>query len=192
MRRLSNLVAALACVGAASSAAGAQAKGAAGSVGLGYTDVGATVGIGGLNGASASFGGRFEHVFKALPDMGNGLLGIQASAEYYSWSSGGSSSGFSYSTSIKYIPIGVTANYHFKLDEPKLDPFLGLGLGYNVVQCSYSSSFGSGSNTCGYSSGVYLIGKAGARYFFAPNMAAYGDVGVGAATLNLGLMFKVN
>jgi opacity protein-like surface antigen len=184
MRKLSAVVTALACIAAASTSAAAQAKGS-GSVGVGYTDIGPTIGLGGLNGASASFGGRFEHVFKDLPDLGNGKLGIQASFNYYSWSSNAGNFNFSY----RYIPIGVTANYHFKLDEPKIDPFVGLGLGYNIVNCSYS---GSTSNACAYSSGVYLIARAGARYFFAPNMAVYGDIGAGGATLNLGVMFKVN
>ena len=101
--------------------ASAQAK-AGGGFGLGYTDIGPVVGLGGIGSASASFGGRFEHAIKALPDMGNGMLGIEAGFDYYSWSN----TFYSY----KYIPVGVTANYHFKLDEPKIDPFVGLGLGY--------------------------------------------------------------
>jgi outer membrane protein W len=183
MRKTLSLVAAAAFV--ATSVAGAQ-KGGSPSFGLGYTDIGPTVGLGGINGASASFGGRFEHAIKALPDMGNGILGIQVAADYYSWSN--ASPGFS--SSFKFIPIGVTANYHFKVEtQPKFDPFLGLGLGYNVVSCSVSS--GAFSTNCAYNSGVYFIGRAGARYFLSPKMAAYGDVGAGGATLNLGLMFKL-
>jgi hypothetical protein len=200
MRRLlsgsvSRALVAIACVTTSQSAV-AQVKAgvSAPAFGLGYTDIGPTVGLGGLGGASADFGGRFEHAIKALPDMGNGILGIQAAAEYYSWSASGSGAGFTYSSSIKYIPIGVTANYHFKLDEqPKFDPFVGLGLGYNIVTCSYSSNFGSSFNgNCGYSSGIYFIGRAGARYFFSPKMAGYADVGAGGATLNVGLMFKIS
>jgi hypothetical protein len=154
---------------------------------MGYTDIGPTIGLGGLGSASAAFGGRFERAIKPLPDMGNGMLGIQAGVDYYSWSSGNIGG---YSWSYKYIPVGVTANYHFALEDKRFDPFVGLGLGYNVVSCNWS-----GPNTvvddCGYSSGIYFIGKAGARYFFNPKMAAYGDVGAGAATLNLGLMFRL-
>ena len=76
----------------------------------GYTDIGPVVGLGNLGSASAAFGGRLEHAIKPLPDMGGGILGLEAAFDYYSWSN----SLFSY----KYIPIGVTANYHFKLDEP--------------------------------------------------------------------------
>jgi len=190
MRRSFNTIVsgmvALAFIGTTAHVARGQAKNGSAIFGPGYTDIGAVVGLGGLNGASASFGGRFEHAIKPLPDLGNGMLGIQVAAEYYSWSS----NFVGYSWSYKYIPLGVTANYHFKLDEPKIDPFVGLGLGYNVVNCSFS---GSGiNNSCGYSSGIYFIGRAGARYFFSPKMAVYGDVGAGGATLNLGIMFKLN
>jgi len=190
MRRSFNTIVsgmvALAFIGTTAHVARGQAKNGSAIFGPGYTDIGAVVGLGGLNGASASFGGRFEHAIKPLPDLGNGMLGIQVAAEYYSWSS----NFVGYSWSYKYIPLGVTANYHFKLDEPKIDPFVGLGLGYNVVNCSFS---GSGiNNSCGYNSGIYFIGRAGARYFFAPNMALYGDVGAGGATLNLGIMFKLH
>ncbi len=147
-----------------------------------YTDVGAVIGIGGIGSASASFGGRFEKIFKELPDLGGGLLGIGISADYYSYNFG---SGYS----LSYIPIGATANYHFKLDYKKLDPFIGAGLGFQIVNCSGSGFGGLGCG--GYNSAVYFIGRAGARYFLTDKVAVYGDVGAGAATLNLGLTFKL-
>jgi len=167
----------LAALGATSAAG--QAKREAPNFGVGYADIGPALGLGGIGGASASFGGRFETGIKALPEMGNGILGIEASFDYYSWSTPG--------YSFKYIPLGVTANYHIKLDEPKIDPFVGLGLGYRMITCDYN---GIGGNVCS-NSAIYFIGRAGARYFFSPKMAAYGDVGAGAATLNVGLMFKL-
>jgi hypothetical protein len=181
-RKTSQLMTALVCVAVSAAVASAQAKSTGGGFVMGYTDIGPTVGLGGLNGgASASFGGRFEHAIKPLPDLGNGMLGIQVAAEYYSFSD--------VNFSAKFIPIGVTANYHFHLDEPKIDPFVGLGLGYDIESCSFpgSSSFG-----CGFNSGIYFIGRAGVRYFFAPAMAAYADVGAGGATLNVGIMFKLH
>ena len=189
MRRSSNrnvprLLLALTCVASSAQVAAAQAKGGAPIFGLGYTDVGAVIGVGGVGSASASFGGRFEHAIKALPDLRNGMLGIQAAFDYYSWSGGTGLGTYSW----KYIPIGVTANYHFKVSEPKLDPFLGLGLGYQYITCDAP---GLGSGYCS-SSAIYFIGRAGARYFFSPKMAVYGDAGAGGATLNLGVMFKLN
>jgi len=156
-------------------------------VGLGYTDVGAVLGLGGLGGASLAFGGRFEKIFKALPDFGDGLLGIQVGIDWWSWD-------YSYfggnNTSVSYIPIGVTANYHFKMENKKIDPFLGAGLGYQIVNatCEYN-----GVDYCGgaYGSEIYFITKGGIRYFFSDKTTLYADVGVGAATLNIGLMWKI-
>ena len=157
------------------------AQHASAQVSLGYTDIGGVIGIGNLGGANISFGGRFEHVFKALPDLGNGLLGIGVSADFYSFSS-------SY-FNIKYIPIGATGNYHFKLENKKIDAFVGAGLGYTAVTCSQTlTTYNLG---CGYSSGLYFIGRAGGRYFLNSNLAGYADVGAGAALLNVGLTFKI-
>ncbi len=158
-----------------------QPQQAGAQVTLGYTDVGAVVGLGNLGGANLAFGGRFEKVFKKLPDLGDGLLGIGVSADIYSWSSGGAD--------FRYIPIGATANYHFKLDpKNKFDAFLGAGLGFQSVSCSVNGS----GNLCGSAnSGLYFIGRAGGRYFLKPNLALYADAGAGAATISVGLTFKL-
>lgn len=186
-RHVSTLLTVAACIAMAGRTATAQAKGGPGMFHVGYTDIGPVIGVGGLNGASASFGGRFEHAFKSLPNMGNGTLGIEAGFEWYSWSYHPAPG---YSWSVKYIPVFGSVNYHFKLDDPKWDPFLGAGLGYYIVNCSSS---GAGFNgACSYSSSLYFIGRAGGRYFFSPKMAAYADVGAGGAALNFGVMFKVH
>lgn len=154
-------------------------------IGLGYTDIGAVIGLGGVGGASFALGGRFEKVFRALPDMGDGLLGLQVGADWWSWDYGFPGG----NTSVSYIPIGVTANYHFKMENKKIDPFLGAGLGYQMVNasCVYQ-----GVDYCGsYSSGIYFITKAGIRYFMNSSTALYADVGVGAATLNVGATWKM-
>ena len=180
MRKALGLVASAAVI--AVSTAGAQKATQAGAgqgFNLGYTDVGPTVGLGGLGGAGASIGGRFEHAITALPDLGNGVLAIQATFDYYHWSD----AFFNYT----YVPVGVLANYHFHVDDRRIDPFLGLGLGYQIMNCNATGA----GNVCS-NSALYFIGRAGARYFFNPSMAMYGDIGAGAATLNLGLMFKVN
>ncbi len=150
-------------------------------VALGYTDVGGVIGLGNIGDASIAFGGRFEKVFKKLPDLGDGLLGIGVSADVYSYDFRGAGS-------LRYIPFGATANYHFKLDpKTKFDAFLGAGLGFLTVSCS-----GFGATGCGgFNSGVYFIGRAGGRYFLKPNVALYADAGAGAASINFGVTFKL-
>lgn len=143
----------------------------------GYTDIGPTIGLGGIGSAGIAFGGRFEHAIKRLPDLGNGVLGIEASVDIWSFNNGYLTSAFDY----RFINIGVTANYHFDVkSNPKVDPFLGFGLGNSSVSTDAAG---------GYSSGVYFIGRAGIRYFYKPRLALYADAGAGASTLNLGVMF---
>jgi len=163
-----------------------SAADAQGGVGVGYTDLGAVIGLGNVGGASVSLGGRYEKITAPLPDMGDGLLGIQVAVDWWNWNYhyfGGNS------TSVTYIPIGVTANYHFKMENKKVDPFVGAGLGYEIVNasCVYL-----GQDYCGsYSSGIFVIAKAGIRYFLNEGTAFYADVGAGAATLNAGLTWRM-
>lgn len=181
MRSLSYAVRLAALASVIGSTAGQAQEGIA----LGYTDIGGVVGLGGIGGASIAFGARFERIFRALPDLGDGLLGIQAGADWWSWDYGFPGG----NTSVSYIPIGVTANYHFKMENRKIDPFLGAGLGYQVVNasCEYQ-----GVDYCGsYSSAIYFITKGGIRYFMSPTTSLYADVGVGAATLNVGGTFRL-
>jgi hypothetical protein len=151
MRSLGYAVRLAALASVLSTTAG-QAQG----IGLGYTDLGAVIGLGGIGEASIALGGRFERVFKALPDLGDGLLGIQVGADWWSWD-------FGSDYSVSYIPIGVTANYHFKMDNKKWDPFLGAGLGYQIVNTSCPDIF-PGVDPCrDYSTAIYSNTKGGSR-----------------------------
>ena len=160
------------------SSATAQAKGSGSSTfSPGYMDVGPTIGLGGIGEAGIAFGGRFERAIKRFPDLGNGTIGIQASVDIWNYNNRYVGTDYDF----RYLNIGVTANYHFDMKgNPKLDPFLGLGLGNSSVSTDFAGD---------YSSGIYFIGRAGLRYFVKPRLALYGDVGAGASTLNLGVTF---
>lgn len=151
----------------------------------GYSDITAVVGLGNIGDAGLAPGGRYEKIVKDLPNFGGGTLGIMVGANYYSYSDRVSSIGWS----VKTLPIVGTANYHFKLENKKIDAFIGLGLGYQIINCSYDSPQGS-FDYCSNST-LYLAARAGGRYFFAPKMAVYADVGAGDAVLNAGVSFKL-
>jgi hypothetical protein len=154
------------------------------------TDVGPVIGLGGLSGAGAGFGGRFEKGFKELPNLRDGVLGIGISVDFFSFGTTFFTSGYNY----KVIPIAVTVNYHLKLDNKKIDPFFGAGLGYEHFSVSGPSCIFAGVDYCsnaGYSSGVYFVGHAGIRYYWQPKLALYADVGSGAGSLHVGIMFKI-
>lgn len=148
---------------------------------VGHTDVGAIIGLGGLGGADFAIGGRFEKGIKQLPDLANGILGVQAAVDYYN-----ADYDFLVDDSFTYIPMSVTANYHFNLKNKKFDPFLGLGLGYLCARYDCGALCGSAST-----GGVYLVGRLGMRYFMNQKTAFYADVGAGAASLDVGLVFKL-
>jgi hypothetical protein len=147
---------------------------------VGHMDAGPTLGLGGIGGASFAIGGRFERGIRALPEMGDGVLGIGISADWYNYNDRFTGADYDFT----YIPVAATANYHVKIENnEKLDPFVGLGLGYLIVDTPYTGS---------YSSGIYFVGRVGARYRITPMMSLYGDAGAGAATLNVGVTFKLS
>lgn len=145
----------------------------------GYMDVGPTIGLGGIGAAGIAIGGRFERGIRRLPDLGDGVLGIEASIDTWNYDDRFGGADFDF----RYINIGVTANYHFQVkSNPKVDPFLGLGLGNSSVSTDYAGDF---------SSGIYFIGRAGIRYFYKPRLALYADAGAGASTINVGVTFGI-
>lgn len=142
----------------------------------GYTDIGATIGLGNVGGAIA-LGGRFERAIKKLPDLGDGVLGFGVSVDYWDYDQRFQAIDYG----LTYIAFGGTANYHFKVENTKIDPFLGVGLGFSSVSSDLASA----------SSGLYFIGRAGIRYFLNDKMAFYADAGAGAASINAGLTFRM-
>ena len=177
------------CV-ATATAASAQDEGYT----VGHTDFGPVIGLGGLGGADIAIGGRFEKAIKQLPDLGNGIIGIQASVDWYSFDQ--RFLGFGSSFGYTYVPISVIANYHFQIQtNKKWDPFVGIGLGYQRV--SYDCEI-NGIDYCDddlygggdYGSGLYFVGRVGVRYFWRPRLALYADAGAGAANLHVGVMYK--
>ncbi len=146
--------------------------------------LGPAIGLGGVNGTVA-LGGELEKGIKTLPELGNGGLGISAQLFYYHYST--ALMGVTMSTTA--IPFGAAANYHFALKDQRFDPFVGAGLGYTYASASVNGG-GLPAGVSASTSGVFFWGRVGARYFVKPNLALHGDVGVGAATLNVGVMFR--
>lgn len=67
--------------------------------------------------------------------------------------------------SIKYITPGVFGNYHFNIDNDKLDLYGGAGLNYFIasVSSSYVSSSASASTT-------FFNLQGGGRYYVSPKI----------------------
>ncbi len=143
--------------------------------------IGPELGLGLGYGGGVVIGGMFEAPITHPGTVGSGRLAIAGRLDYYSWSDGY----YSYS----FIPIGVYCDYHFAMADPKWDLFLGLGLGYVIVNASYSGDLNGYSY--GYNSNVFVTGQAGFRYFFSPNMAIRAEIGLGYLPLGVGLDFRI-
>ncbi len=119
-----------------------------------------------------------------FPISFGGIIGLAKSE--YDWS-------YAYSDEYKwtytYFLLGARAAYHLNLKSPKIDPYGGIMLGYNIVSVkepdNYPVGYSSKSSYMMY--GFY----GGARYFFNPKMAVYAELGYGFGYLNLGISYKL-
>jgi len=127
-------------------------------------------------GSTLSFGANYEYGMK-IDDV-PGLIGVGGIFRYWSFGDAFSSSDYT----ISYMIFGAQGNYHFKVGNGKIDPYIGLTLGYQSISGGWLG-YGAG--------GIYFGFQGGARYWFSPNMAAHARFGAGAgSSLDLGIDFK--
>jgi len=86
-----------------------------------------------------------------------------------------------------YTVIGVRGNYHFYTTD-KLDTYGGLMLGYDVVTDKWHGTGSADYKGSGSEAACSLF--VGARYYFAPGIAVFAELGYSIAILNLGIAFK--
>jgi hypothetical protein len=121
--------------------------------------LGAHIGISNVARATV-LGIKFEaEITEASP----GFIGGSGTVDYYSWNAGN----FGNQTYLFFIAL---VNYHLKIEDGSLDPYIGIGAGYLSERNTFSSP-GSLTfyNTEG--SGITLVLSLGARYFLSPNFA---------------------
>jgi len=89
-----------------------------------------------------------------------------------------------------YTIVGLRAAWHYTgLNIEKLDLYGGLMLSYNHLSVSYNSPQDI-QESGDYNSDIFLTPFVGARYYFIPQLAVFGELGYGVSTLNLGLALK--
>jgi outer membrane protein W len=167
----------LVVLGAALSAQSAAAQFAAGQKYLG-----AHVGLSGV-GSTAAIGVSGEVAF-------NDRIAFGAWGDTWSYGESYATGIGEFGWDVRYIALAGTGSYHFPIaSTPKLDPFLGVALGYFVVS-SKASGVG-GVEYSGDASRVFAGGFGGARYYFRESMSGVARVGFGAAYLTVGVDFKL-
>ncbi|MEO8513656.1 MAG: hypothetical protein ABI543_08865 [Ignavibacteria bacterium] len=137
------------------------------------------------------FGVNFE---SQLTQAGIGTISLGGLFRYYSYTNN-----YNNGDSRKYTftSFGAQSNYNFnQIGDGKFVPFVGLVLGYNSVNNTYTdfTKHGVYITDVTYKSGAWLWGQLGMRYFFSPNVAGSVRLGLGNNdfnTLELGVDFKL-
>lgn len=127
-------------------------------------------------GGALTIGAMFEAPITHPNDVGPGIIGIAGLIDYFHYN-------YYLDDGVTWLYFGVFADYHFLLDDRKLDPFVGLGLYYASVAVDGTSY--------GYGSGIRPGAHVGIRYFFSPNLAGRLMLGSSASFLTIGLDFGI-
>jgi hypothetical protein len=157
-------------------------QGAAGQFAAGQKYVGAHIGMSGV-GSTAAIGVNGEVAY-------NDNISIGAWLDTWSYGDTYGTVLGNYSWDVRYIALAGTGAYHFPIKStPKLDPFLGLALGYYVV--STKADGFDGVTYGGDASRIFLGGFGGARYSFKESLSGVARLGFGASYLTVGVDFKL-
>jgi hypothetical protein len=122
-------------------------------------------------------------------DLGPGNLGVGAILGYSAFKSTYTYSGDKYGWKYTTLVIAARGTYHFTDLVDKLDLYGGIDLGAKILTDKYYGDNTIVNNTT-LGSGLLLEPFAGARYYFADNIAANAELGYGFAILKLGIAFK--
>ena len=139
--------------------------------------LGAHLGVAGV-GSAVSVGVNGEVAYNDRITIG-GFADTWGYGEDYSCSFGTTS------WDVRYIAVAGTGAYHFPIESnPKVDPFVGVGVGYYIVS---SQTTAQGVTFSGDSSRLFVGGFGGVRYHFGETVSGVARLGVGSSYLSLGL-----
>jgi hypothetical protein len=136
-----------------------------------------------------TFGLNYEHQLSQLGDVA--AISLGGVFRYSTFKSSYPDNNY---YNNNYMTFGMQSNLNFnRIGEGKFVPFVGLVLGYNYINTNYVSRNGN-VYAANYSSGFWLWGQGGMRYFFSPKVA--GSIRFGAGNFNfnvieLGVDFKL-
>lgn len=137
------------------------------------------------------FGANFE---ANVVQAGIGTIGVGGIFRYYTFTNvfrNGDSRRYSFTS------FGAQGNYNFnQIGDGKFVPFVGMVLGYNNVNHTYTDVSRNAVyiTDISYTSGAWLWAQTGFRYFFSRSVAGSVRLGLGNndfSTLELGLDFKL-
>ncbi len=137
---------------------------------------------------SPTFGLNYEYQMAQLGDVSTISLG--GVFRYSTFRDNPTPNYYNYN----YLTLGLQSNLNFNtIANGRFVPFVGLVLGYNYVNSNYYTNDGT-VYSAGYTSGLWLWGQFGMRYFFSQRVAGSLRFGAGNFNFNvleLGIDFKL-
>lgn len=124
-------------------------------------------------------------------------IGIGASLSFSTygatWIQNGVGDSYAYSYRWNTLAILARGAYHFSVNNDKIDPYIGVGLGFIRYGYNYTSNdpnFNETNNNISLGSplGYQILG--GIRYMFTDKIGGFAEVGYGLAVGNVGLTVK--
>jgi hypothetical protein len=151
-------------------------------IGIGF-GIGGAYGLSGVSSQSPAFGLHYD---RGIVEAGGGTVGVGGFLGYKSLTD----KYYAYKQHWNYFIVGLRGTYHYDVFEvPNLDTYAGLMIAYYAL--NYKDDFPYGYNyNRNYAGRTDISIFAGAKYYFAPNVAAFGEVGYGVSWLTLGVAFK--
>jgi hypothetical protein len=137
------------------------------------------------------FGVNFE---SNVVQAGPGTIGVGGIFRYYTFTN---TYGNGDSRRYSFTSFGIQGNYNFnQIGDGSFVPFIGLVAGYNNVNDTYTNVTPNAVyiSDISYSSGAWLWGQTGFRYFFNRSVAGSVRIGFGNNdfnTLELGMDFTL-
>lgn len=142
----------------------------------GETIIGSSLGINASPG-TPTLGFNIENQVTSLGNVAT--LGVGGILRYSSFKDGPYDNYYDYT----FITLGGQTNINFNnIGSGKFVPFIGAVLGYNFVNSNYVSPNGFVYTSKSRTSGMWLWGQAGFRYFFTPKFA--GGIRLGSGNFN--------
>lgn len=114
-----------------------------------------------------------------------GVIGVGGWLGYTSYKYDYLGWGYKYTNFI----LGAMGAFHYPLVD-KLDTYLGIGLGYNIVSANEFGTFPGGYDYSATSGGIVFAGMVGARYYFTEQFAVFAQVGYGVSYFTIGACYR--
>ncbi len=161
-------------------------------LGFGF-GIGGVYGITSVSSQSPVFGVQYDRGIIELGFGGvigvGGFMGYKSIVDKYDDFTG------TYKDKYSILIFGARGTFHYDLFRVKnLDTYAGSMIAFHSVghkrdyPNNYPSYYGPGRKSPG--SAAYASIFAGAKYYFAPQVAAYAEVGYGVSWLTMGIAFK--